>query len=194
MKKIVIAITLAMSLSACTSHYFLQGKKYDDEASFQAAVENERSAAINHIQPLQAPLTKKRLIVSIPSEPTLYAESLRRYLVAQGKEASGLALDQYRNLAKSNFKLTKMFFEAVQKRGVYPSVTINETQTMVNSLEPSDEYDVMYYSETGVGSGQIFYASSKHGKQIFAYDNSSLSINEKAKAFTDAVQVLAIRE
>lgn len=194
MNKMVAALIFALTLSGCVSHYFLGGKKYENEESFQSAVEESRSTSLNQIQTLPAPLSKKRLVVSIPSEQTFYAENLRRHQAAQGKEAMGLALDQYRNLAKSNFKLTKVFFEAVQKRGIYSSVTINETGTVVNSLEPANEYDVMYYTEPGVGSGQIFYSSSKHGKQVFAYDRSGTTLTAKVNAFIDAVQALAIRE
>jgi hypothetical protein len=112
----------------------------------------------------------------------------------QGREAMGLALDQYRNLAKSHFKLVKVFFEAVQKRGIYSVVTINETGTMVNSLEPTNEYDVMFYTEPGIGAGQYFYASSKHGKQVFASDRSGTTPTAQTNAFVEAVQALAIRE
>lgn len=194
MKKIAAALIFITTLSGCASHYFLGGKKYENEESFQAAVEESRTTVLNQVQALPAPLTKKSLVVSIPSEQTHYAENLRRHHAAHGSEASGLALDQIRNISKSNFKLTKVFYEAVQKRGIYSSVTINETQSAVNSLEPSNEYDVMYLTVPGVGAEQTFYASAKHGKQVFAYDRSGTTPTEKVNAFIDAVQALAIRE
>lgn len=90
--------------------------------------------------------------------------------------------------------MIKDFFEAIQKRGIYKSVVINETSTTVNSLEPARDYDVMYYTEPGIGSGQMFYASSKHGKQVFAYDRSGITGKDKVRAFVEAAQTLAVRE
>ena len=65
---------------------------------------------------------------------------------------------------------------------------------MITSLEPSKEYDVIYYTEPSVGSGQYFYASIKHGKQIFSFDRSQTGPDGKVKAFVEAIQALAIRE
>ena len=73
-------------------------------------------------------------------------------------------------------------------------MTINETQTPVNSLEPTNDYDVMYFTSPGVGAEQYFYASTKHGKQVFAHDKSGLTSAAKVNAFIDAMQALAIRE
>lgn len=194
MNKIWTALIFLLSLSGCSSVYFLDGRKYDNQESFQIAVEEMRSTALNQVQPLQSPLSKKRLVVAIPSENTIYVGNLRSHQSTTGKEATGLAVEQYRNLAKSNFKLTKVFYESVQRRGIYPSVTITETESMVNSLEPTNDYDVMYYTEPALGSGQTFYASAKHGKQVFASDRSGTTAIAKTNAFIDAVQALAIRE
>jgi len=90
--------------------------------------------------------------------------------------------------------MAKVFYEAVQKRGIYSSVTVNETGSMANSLEPANEYDVMYHTEPSIGAFQIFYASSKHGKQVFAFDRSGATPTAKVNAFIDAVQALAVRE
>jgi hypothetical protein len=62
------------------------------------------------------------------------------------------------------------------------------------SLEPSSDTDVLYYTEPSQGTGQWFYATTKHGKQIFAYDRSGAGSTAKVHAFIDAVQALAIRE
>lgn len=187
-------ILVFLALAGCASHYFLDGKRYDNEASFQDAVENNRQAAIQTVQALQAPLTNKRLVVAIPGEQAIYDENSRRHKTATGHELMGLAVEQNRNLSKANAKLIKIFFESVQKRGIYPSVEIRETNSMVNSLEPSPDYDVMYYTEPAVASGQYFYVSTKHGKQVFAFDRSGAGLVEKANNFISAVQALAVRD
>lgn len=194
MKKTILAIVALVALSGCTSFYLLDGKKYDSEQAFQQAVETNRQEALLSVQQLPAPLTKKRLIVAIPSEQTLYDENARRHQAAMGREISGLEIDQNRNLSKANFKMNKLWFEAVQKRGIYTSVDFRETNSLVNSLEPAPDYDVMYYTEPSIGTGQYFYASAKHGKQVFAYDRSKPGVNAQVQSFLEAVQAFAIRD
>lgn len=195
MKKIAAALIFALSLSGCATNYLFQGKKYDNEESFQLAVEEARNSALNQVQKLPTNLTNRRLVAAIPSEQAHYNIFLQRYRSANGKEATGSVLDQYRNLAKSNYKIGhKVWFEAIQKRGIYPSVTINEMPTGIISIEPTNEYDVLYITESTQGSSQIFYASTKHGKQAFAFDRSSGVLSTQIMAFIEAVQSLAIRE
>lgn len=194
MRKTIFAIAAMAALSGCTSFYLLDGKKYDSEQAFQQAVETNRQEALLSIQPLQEPLTKKRLIVALPSEQALYDENARRHQAAMGRAISGLEVDQNRNLSKANFKMNKVWFEAVQKRGIYPSMELRETNSLVNSLEPAPDYDVMYYTEPSVGTGQYFYASAKHGKQVFAYDRSKPGVNAQVQSFVEAVQAFAVRD
>lgn len=194
MIKSLAVIFLAASLSGCAANYFLDGKKYNDEVSFQNAVESQRSNGVNQVTQLPAPLTKKKLIAALPSEETLYAENARRHAASTGTPLTGIGLEQNRNMSKFAYKLTKVFYEGLQKRGIYPEVTIKDMPSMAISLEPSAEYDVIYMTEPSVGSGQYFYASVKHGKQVFAYDRSSVGIDAKVNAFIDAAQALAIRE
>lgn len=194
MKKILTMISAVIILTGCSAHYFLDGKKYDNETLFQGAVEAKRQDALASIQPLPSPLTNKRLIVAIPSEQAVYEENSRRHLANTGKELSGIGIEQNRNLSKANFKLAKAFFEGVQKRGVYSGIEIKETGSMTNSIEPSPDYDVMYYTEPAVNSGQYFYASSKHGRQIFSYDRSQPGATAQLNNFINAVQTFAIRD
>jgi hypothetical protein len=193
-KKSLIIVAVLFFVSGCASHYFLDGKKYDDEEVFQTAVEAKRQVALDSIQPLSAPLTKKRLIVAIPSEQTIFAENSRRHQASTGQELRGVGIDQNRNLSKANFKMNKIWFEAIQKKKIFSSVEIRETDTPVNSLEPSPEYDVMYFSEPAIGAGQYFYSSTKHGKQVFAYDQSQPGTTARVASFIAAVQALAVRE
>lgn len=194
MIKFLSSLGLALLLSGCASTYTLEGKKYDNEQAFQAAVDNERTQAVAQVQPLPAPLTKKKLIAAFPSEQALHAENSRRHTAIAGRPPMGLAVEQIANISKSNYKLTRVAFEGVQKRGIYSEVEIREMPSMVVSIEPSMDYDVLYYTEPSIGTGQFFYSSVKHGKQIFAFDRSGEGVTGKVKAFVEATQVQAIKE
>lgn len=194
MIKFLSPLILAGILSGCAATYTLDGKKYNNSAEFQSAVESKRNAALNSISPLQKTITPKKLIAAIPSEQALYTENIRRVTAANGAAPNGVALEIIENLTKSNYKLTKIFYEATLKRGIYSSVEIKEMPSMAITLEPSNEYDVIYYTEPSISSGQYFYASSKHGKQIFAFDRSPEGIDGKVKSFIEAIQVQAIRD
>jgi hypothetical protein len=98
------------------------------------------------------------------------------------------------NLTDANYKTVIVFYDAVKKRGIYPVVTVNQTNSMINSLEPSQKYDVLYFTENAPGAGQYFYASAKHGKQVFSWDRSPASSVGQVASFLDAIQSLAIRE
>ena len=194
MIRIIILFFVAITLSGCVATYSLAGKKYENEESFQSAVESRRELTLSKISPLPKPLTTKKLIVSIPSEQAIYDENERRHVALTGRSLMGIGVEQNRNLSKANYKLARVFFEGVEKRKIYSDVVIKDAPTVVTSLEPSAEYDVIYYTEPGVGSGQYFYASAKYGKQVFAYDRSATEPGGKVKAFIEALQSLVIRE
>lgn len=192
--KLCLSAAMLFVLSGCTSTYYLEGKEYKDETSFQQATDQLHRESLAQITPLPMPLTSKGLVYAFPSEEAIYNENIRRHISTTGAPPTGIAVDQYRNLGKHASKSLKAIAEAIRKRGVFTEVRLIETETMVNSIEPSDSYDVMYYTEASVGSGQTFYASTKHGKQVFAYDRSGSTPTAKTNAIIDAVQTFAIRE
>jgi uncharacterized protein YceK len=181
-------------LSGCASVYYLEGKQYKDEASFQKAADQIIQDNLSGITRLPSPLAEKNLIFVVPGEKAIYEESLRRHTVSTGTAPVGIVLDQYRNLSLHASKSFKNFYDVLVKRGVYREVKFVETDSLVNSMEASDGYDVLYFTEPSVASGQYFYVSMKHGKQIFAFDRSGSTPLAKTQAFVDAVQVFAIRE
>ena len=194
MIKSLATLGFAFALTGCAATYTLGTKKFDNEKAFQAAVEDERNQALSQVQTLPAPLTKKKLIAALPSEQTLYTENSRRHNVATGKPLTGIGIEQNTNLSKFSYKMTKVFFEGVQKRGIYSSVEIRDAMSMAVSIEPAQVYDVLYFTEPAIGSGQYFYSSVKHGKQVFAYDRSGEGVIAKVNAFIEAAQVQAIKD
>lgn len=194
-KKTAIALLVLSTLTGCMrAHYFFDGKKYDDEESFQAAVDSNNAAAVDAVVPLPAPLSNKKLMVSIPNEQAIYAENERRALANTGRPLRGIGIEQNKNLSRSNYQSMRVFYEGVKKRGIYRDVVIQDSASITTSLEPSADYDVMYYTEPAAGSGQTFFASKKYGKQAFAFDRSGVGSIAKVQAFITAVEAMAVRE
>ncbi|MBB6557350.1 hypothetical protein HNP48_000014 [Acidovorax soli] len=195
MIKKTLMLAAAVLLSGCAANtYTLNQKQYSGEKAFHTAVSADVAESLASVTPLAAPLTKKRLIVAFPSQQAAFEETGRRHAAIAGREASGVQLELYKNLSIANNRLTRVFFEAIQKKGIYSSIEIRELPSVVISIEPSVDYDVLYYTEAAANSGQYFYASAKHGKQVFAYDRSGVTSAAKVSAFIDAAQAQAIRE
>lgn len=194
MKNLLIGLSLTILLSGCAAFYTLEGVRYENATSFQQAVDKHYNDTLAQVTPLAKPLTNKKLIATFPSEAAIYAENVKRFTALQGHAPIGLAIEQITNLSRSNYRLSMVALYALKKRGIYSDVLINDSPSVINSLEPSKDYDVLYYTEPSQGSGQYFYASVKYGKQVFASDRSGNSILAKVNAFIDAAQAVAIRE
>lgn len=194
MKKVVSLFFAVVLLSGCATNYTFEGARYEGSEAFQRAVDQHVSATLAQVTPLPKPLTNKRLIVAIPSEATILTENIKRTAALNGRQPTGVQLELIENLSKSTHKTTVVAYDAIKKRGVFPGVIVNETATPVNSIEPSKDYDVMYYTEATPGSGQLFYSSVKHGRQVFPWDRSGANMSAKISAFIESVQALAIRD
>lgn len=192
--KALILVAFASALSGCAVTYSYEGQKYSSKEEFHQAVERTLGSAVAEITPLASPLTKRKLIFAMPSEQTLHAENVRRFVAMQGTPPVGNAKEIIDNLTKSSYKNIKAFYDAANKRSIYSSVQFVDLDTMNGAIEPSESADALYFVEPTRGSGQWFYASVKHGKQIFAYDRSAPDAAGKAKAFNDALQAQAIKD
>ena len=191
---LVISIAVAVTASGCAVTYTYEGKKYSSKEDFHRGVDSTLSTALTTIAPLSAPVTTKRLVFGIPSETAMYAENVRRFVAIQGTQPIGNAKEIIENLTKSNYKNSKVFFDAAQKKNIYTSIQFVDFDTMTGSIEPSSTSDAVYYVEASQGSGQWYYASAKHGKQVFAYDRSSPTPAGKMNGFVDGLQAQAIRD
>lgn len=194
MIKKLFAVTAALVVSGCANFYTLEGVKYDSKEAFHQAVAQNTSQALNSVQPLPTPVTKKNLIFAIPGEAAARAENIARTTKLNGSAPSGLLLERIENLSKANFAMSKVFADAVQKKGIYTSMKFMDMPSMVVSFEPATDTDVIYFTEPSIGTGQWFFASQKGGKQVFAYDRSGSGATAKVQAFLDAVMTQAIRD
>lgn len=192
-KKFSILIA-SVILSGCAVTYTYDGEKYNSKEKFQQAIDSKVSDVLSTITPLPSPVTQSKLIFSIASEAVFLDESTKRFIKAQGTQPTGAAKEILENLSKSNYKNTKVFFDALKKKNIYTSVQFIEMQSMTGSFAASADTDTLYFVEPSQNSGQWFYTSLKHGKQIFAYDRSNPTPAGKVQAFIDAVQAQAIRE
>jgi len=194
MNKKLSLILAAALLSGCATFYTLEGQRYNSAEEFQRAVDSRAADAVAAVVPLPAPLSNKKLIFAIPAKDTMYQENIRRQTALNGRAPTGQATEMLTNLTRSNYKMMKVFFDTVQKKGIYSSTQLREIPSMAISIEPAADTDVLYFSEPSQGTGQWFYASAKHGRQVFGYDRSGAGVTAKTQAFIDAVQAQAIRE
>jgi hypothetical protein len=193
-RKLAIIVAAAALLSGCATNYTLMGQRYTSAEEFQKATDGLVETALGSVTPLSAPLTKKKLIFAFPAQDAIYQENIRRATLINGRAPMGPALEIASNLSRTNFKLSKVFYDAVQKKGIYPSAQFKDMPSMTVSIEPSTDTDVLYFTEPSQGAGQWFYSSAKHGRQVFAFDRSGEGAIAKTQAFIDAVQAQAIRE
>jgi hypothetical protein len=193
MKKILIILAV-VALSGCAVNYTYEGQKYGSKEEFQQAIDSKMSESLSTITPLPVPVSKKKLIFAFPSEATLLAEDISRFVKAKGTQPIGPAKEIIENLSKSAYKNNKVYFDAIQKKNIYGSTQFIEMQATSGSYEASSDADTMYFIEPTPGSAQWYYHSSKGGKQIFAFDRSAPTPAGKIQAFVDAVLAQAIRD
>lgn len=195
MKKIATACLAALSLVGCGSVYYtLDGQKYANKELFHQAVDANVATTLNGVQPLPRPISDKSLVFAIPSAATLVDESKNRFAKQQGNPPSGSALEILENVPLANFKNLRVFGTAIQRKNIFRSVEFVETNSMTGSIAPTSTADVLQYVEPSLGSGQWFYSSAKHGKQVFAFDRSQAGYAGKVQAFLEAVQANAVRD
>ena len=196
MKKPLIALALAVALCGCAPRpfYKLEGARYDDPESFLAAQDALNERILASVTPLPKPVTKKKLVVMYPSAQAVGDENVRRFTNLNERSPAKWQEEQMRTMGKRAATDMRGLIDVIRKRGIYPEVDFRSSPSMVNSIEPGPEFDVLYYTEASQGTGQTFYASVKHGRQVFASDRTGTTPEAKAKAFIDAVQLMAIRE
>lgn len=192
-KSVAIGLVVIF-LSGCAVNYTYEGKAYPTKEEFFEAIDASIANSLSGIEPLPEPLTDKSLIFALPSEEIFVAETFKSTATLQGSQPTGLQKEVLENLIHANYRNTLVFLRAIEKRNIYASTSFVEMQSVSGSLEASDNTDVLYYVEPTLGSGQYFYSSFEHGKQVFAYDRSSPTSEGKVRAFIDAVQLLAVRD
>ena len=124
----------------------------------------------------------------------LIAASKQNFTKIEGRPPIGIAAEILENVPLAHHKLSALYADAIEKRGIYQSVRQVPLDAMDSTLQPTAKDDVLYYNEPTVGSGQWFYASAKHGRQVFAFDRSKPGADGKIAAFLEAVQAQAIRD
>lgn len=192
--KLVIAALYIAILSGCAATYTFEGRKFENKETFHAAVESTRSMALSNVQPLPKPLTEKGLIFAMPNAEVLVLASKKNFTKIQGRAPMGIEDEILENLPRANHKMSVIFGEAIAKRGIFSSVKQISIDSLDSSIQPTEKEDVIYYTEPTIGSGQWFYSSAKHGRQVFAFDRSRPGTDGKLAAFLEAVQVQAIRD
>lgn len=192
-KKFAILIAV-IALSGCATTYTYDGQKYDSKEKLHQAVDSKLSYALSTITPLSTPLTQRKLVIAMPSEVAAFNETVSRHVKMNGSSPNAQQNEMYENIVKANYKSSRVFYDAIQKKNIYASTQLIEMESLTGSFAASAGTDALFFVEPSQGSGQWFYSSFKHGKQIFAFDRSSPTPEGKIQAFVDAVQTQAVRD
>lgn len=193
-KNIAILAIAAAVLGGCATTYKFEGKTYDSKEKMYMAMDDYVSRALTTVTPLPQPLTNRKLIFAIPSADAFSENDFRNYAKEQGKELTEQQKVLVRDLTYGNVKTIKLFFDAIKKKNIYQSVQFIEMESTTGSFAASLDTDTLFANGLSANTWQWFYTNHKHGKQIFAYDRSSQTVDGKVQAFLDAVQMQVIRD
>ena len=190
----IVIFSVATLLAGCTTTYTYNGRQYQGEQAFVMAVDSSLTESLASIQPLTKPVSTKTLVFAIPSQQSVFEQSVANFVKIAGRAPSGEAEVIVRNLSASNYKGIRSFYEIVKRKNIYQEVTLLERITSTGDLQAGLNQDVLYWSEPQLGSGQWYYVTSKSGKQVFAFDRGGATMADRSNAFAQAVQVFAIRD
>lgn len=180
-------------LSGCATTYTYDGKKYNSAAEFHSAVDQDLSMRRSTVTPLKEPLTDKMLVVAYASVNAMEAENERRFNKLNNASRPANTKEMQRNLSIFYHKAISSDCNSIKLRNIYKSVECREMDQTVLDIPASDAYDTFFFSESTEGTGQWLYVSKKHGKQVFAFDKSSLEPAARVRNYLSAVEALAIR-
>ena len=190
----IVIFSAATLLAGCASTYTYNGKQYQGEQAFVAAVDSGLAESLAAIQPLAKPVAIKTLVFAIPSQQSVFEQSVANIVKARGRAPSGEEEVLVRNISTANYKGIRNFYEIVKRKNIYQEVTLLERTTSTGDLQAALNQDVLYWSEPQLDSGQWYYVTNKSGKQVFAFDRGGATVPDRSNAFAQAVQVFAIRD
>jgi len=194
MKKCLAIAMLATVLSSCAAQpmqYTAEGKIYPTAQSFIEGGDQLNRDAVASVVPLPQPVSRKNLVIAIPSERVMYDDFRQNPVQALGHQA---APEEIQAMSTFTYRSIRVFYEGVKKRNIYASTTFVDMDSISGTVAPSADTDVLYLMQAPDRSTQWFFATAKAGRQIFAYDRSPRNMPGRVNAFADAVQMLAIRE
>lgn len=193
-KTLMGSLISAFVLSGCaTTFYTYSGNKYNSAEEFHAAVDQDNNIRLSTITPLKEPISSKSLIYAYAGVATIEAENERRFNKLNNKPRPTQTQEMQKNLSIGIHKAITTQCEFIKKRNIYKSVDCREMDQMTIDLPASDAYDTMFFSESDAGTGQWYYNSKKHGKQVFVFDMSSTDPVTRTRNYLSAVEALAVR-
>lgn len=192
----IFSVFAVVTIAGCatTNTYTLGAQKFNSAEEFQTAVDRENQERISSVISLKEPLSGKSLVVAFPSEKAIAIENERRFVSQNGRTRPDNVVEIHKNLSIHLTKTVMTTCEVIRKRNIYRSVDCRAVDEIVNDFSPSDNYDALFYSEPAHGSGQWFYASKKHGKQVFGFDMSAADMATRTRNYLSAIQAFAVRD
>lgn len=183
-----------LGVTGCAQTYTYDGKQYNSRQDFLGAVDSLNQAAVNSIAPLPSPVSKKRLVFAVPTHAAVLQASIASHTTRTGMAPHGPQLTVYADLAEAAVRGIRYLHDASARRNIYSQVRLLQVDSLMAQPAPSAEEDVLYYNEPNLGAGQWYFGSAKIGRQAFAFDRAQPTMNLRAKAFVESLQLQAIRD
>ena len=140
----IVIFSAATLLAGCASTYTYNGKQYQGEQAFVAAVDSGLAESLAAIQPLAKPVSTKTLVFAIPSQQSVFEQSVANIVKARGRAPSGEEEVLVRNLSTANYKGIRNFYEIIKRKNIYQEVTLLERTTATGDLQAGLNQDVLH--------------------------------------------------
>ena len=177
--KFLAAVALSLSMSGCAT-YTYNGETFNSTADAYSNQDNLMQSYLLSVEPLDTPLSDKKLVVGIPSSERLMDtviggnDALRKYVL---------------NIMEKEYML---FYRAAKKRNIYSQTELQRTDG--DDLVPADNKDIFYLKITSNNKGAQWYLSSaESGKQVATIDFGLEEYSDKANSIINQIEAFAIK-
>jgi len=194
MTKLISTLLACLTLAGCAATYTFNGQRYASKEELVSASDRMIADAVNSIQPLQQPVSKRTLLFALPSERTFHTASVATFTRVNGRPIGMGEEIMLTNINSVTFKTARSLFDAIKRRNIYQNVRYLDLDTMTAELQATPSEDVLYFYKAPTGDGQYYYSTAKSGKQVFSFDRGAGDMNARTKAFVQSVEVFSIRD
>jgi hypothetical protein len=176
---LLASVAIALSLSGCAT-YTYNGETFNSTADAYARQENLMQSYLLNVEPLESPLSHKRLVVGIPT-----SERLMDTIVGGNAASRKYVVNVFE-------KEYMLFYRAAKKRNIYSQIELLRTDG--GDLIPADNKDLFYLKITSNNKGMQWYLSSvESGKQVAPIDLGLEEYSDKANSMINQIEAFAIK-
>ncbi len=192
-KTLGFLVAISIALSACAP-YAYKGSTYRSIVPIVARQAEEIGEVVAKIEPLDAPVKEKKLLIGVPSATTYTQPFIDNFTARNGRAPFGFEVTQKFNINNANVISTKnTWYETVKKKRIYSSVYAEEMDSQKKALAATADMDVLYLNVGANNASQWYFDSKETGRQLFFYDQGSVDPLARVNSFLDSLLAMAIR-